>query len=105
MLSAASISQDIRYKRISQVANSIKQSILAGQTHSYEEIFNAAMARLCVSRRTAREYTDAALFQLGITKEDLKKGVSPDFFSSEQDPMQELNNIINGKPKDFSAPA
>ena len=95
MLSAASISQDIRYKRISQVADSIKQSILAGQTHSYEEIFTATMARLCVSRRTAREYTDAALFQLGLEKRDLENGVSPDVFSSEPDPLQELDKIFN----------
>ena len=95
MLNAPAISQDIRHNRISQVANSIKKAILDGQTHSYEEIFTAAMARLCVSRRIAREYTDAALFQLGLEKRDLENGVSPDVFSAPADPLQELDKIFN----------
>ena len=57
--------QMIRTEKIEQIKKSIKKARTKGEI-SYDDILLATMSNLNLSRRTAREYIDVALFALKL---------------------------------------
>ena len=58
--------QEIKNSKIDKIIESIRQAIYTDKKLEKEKIILAAMANLDLSRRTAREYLDIALYKSGI---------------------------------------
>jgi len=63
--------QEERANKISDLRNSIKKALDKKKTITCRDILLSARANLNISDRTAKEYLEVALFQLGLKKEDL----------------------------------
>ena len=62
--------QQKRQGQIQDIINSVRNSIYEEQEITYEKVVLATMGNLGLSRRTAKEYVDVALFQSGIKIEN-----------------------------------
>lgn len=64
-----------REKNIRVIEESIRKSLKkAGAYFSYEDIIIQTAANCFISRRTAKEYVDIALYRLGLAREDFEVG-------------------------------
>lgn len=63
--------QEERNNKIQGITNSIKLRLDEGKMISYDDLVIASMGNFHVARRTAMEYIEVAVFNLGIKKENL----------------------------------
>lgn len=65
----------------------LSQEVEENYSFDYESILVATQARFNCTRRTAREYTDIALYKVGLTKSEL----------TNEDKTKQMRLNINGK--------
>ena len=71
MTNIIQIRQEQRESKIRSITDSLFKAMSEGRGVLYEEILSASMSNLHISRRTAAEYLEVALFRLKMRKEDL----------------------------------
>ena len=70
--------QDKRRNQIEQIKASIKKAMENDKEISYSDIVMAVMSNCNLSRRTTEEYVDIGLYELKISKEELRSRLSSD---------------------------
>jgi len=67
------IRQEKRAMQVMQIQTSIEKAINEGKKVDYDELVMATLVNLNLSRTTAIDYVNRALFKLKLTKEELEK--------------------------------
>lgn len=95
MVNVIRMRQQEREAKIIKIEGSIKKALAEGQNISLEKTVFAAAANLMISKRTALEYVDIALFRLGMKRADLDAAL---FSPGENNPPVD-DNVKKGVEK------
>lgn len=69
------IRQEQRAEIIKQISATISKNFYDRKSLPYVKLLYSVMLQFSCSKRTAKEYTDLALFNLGIDKVELEKRI------------------------------
>ena len=75
--------QEQRAIKISQIQESIRKTLSEGKIIKYLELVLMTKAKINLSDRTAKDYIQIALYNLGLTQEQLEDPLTPALFKTE----------------------